>query len=147
MAPKTGRHYVGNFELDDTKPASAAPSGATPKPVPEKIVISQPKPAPNPPARPPVRHAARRSGSSVRTLPAQLDLSPLPRDDLYVSPDDRLTGLQRAQLTALDEAEKDIRPDLMLEAKNVVRGNLKRVVITPNAMERLIFERIGVPGF
>ena len=145
MPVKSGRHHVGNFDLPTQTQAPPVPATSSP-PIPATQV---PLPRPAPPAR--VRMGGHRtpskSGPSERAMTPLFDLGPMPKDEPYVSPDDRLTGLQKEILAALDTVVDQVRPDLMLEVRNIVRGNLKSGVITPSEAERKVFEHIGVPGY
>ncbi len=89
----------------------------------------------------------RKHGPAERSVAPPLALTPLPENEQYIGPDERLTGLQKEMLAALDQVEFEVGADIMLEARNVVRGNLKRTTIVPTTTEREIFHRIGVPGY
>ena len=145
MAPRSGRHYVGNFDL----PGAASPTQSAPAAPATRPAADVRLPRAAPPAR--IRMGEHRSpvrtGPSERTVAPALDMQPLARDEVYLSPDERLSGLQKEMLAALDAETEFVRPDLILEARNVIRGNLKRTTIPPTGLERKIFQRIGVPGY
>ncbi|MBP9757135.1 MAG: hypothetical protein KBD06_00885 [Candidatus Pacebacteria bacterium] len=147
MALRTGRHYVGNFDLPNQ---SAAPV-AEPQPRPPTAIpaseVRIPRAAPPARVRMGEHHVPARQGPSERRVAPPIERAPIPRDESYKSPDERLTGLQKEILAALDQVEFEVGADIMLEARNVVRGNLKRTTIVPTTTEREIFHRIGVPGY
>lgn len=117
MPPKSGRHYIGNFDLPTDTPKSAPVAVA----------------AAGIPAQ-----AAYREPSSATTTPHYS------RDE-YVHPDKRLTEVQQASLQMLTEQGADFNPDVLLQAKNVVRGNLKRVVSQTSEKERGLLKMLNIP--
>ncbi len=143
MPPKSGRHHVGNFEL---KPEPAAPV-QTGAPAAIASPTPMPKPAPSARVRMGEHHVPQKVGSSERKVAPSFEMHQPIRDDVYVSPDDRLTGLQKEMLEALDAEADNVRPEMMIEVRNVVRRNLLRTSMVANKAERVIFSRIGVPGY
>ena len=143
MPPKSGRHHVGNFDL--TPEPTTPPQSAAPAP----IASPTPMPKPAPPAR--VRMGAHqvppRKGYVPNPAAPSLELNPIRTEEPYRSPDERLTGLQKEMLAALDAEAENVRPEIMIEVRNVVRGNLLRTSMVANKSERVIFSKIGIPGY